>query len=516
MANDMDGSSSEFSAQEVGHAFVSQFYRILYESPELVHKFYQDSSTMSCPGSDGALTTATTMKGINDLILSLHCKDYKAEIMTADAQTSYMEGVIVLVTGCLTGKDNVRRKFTESFFLAPQEKGYFVLNDVFRFVDDDTLPVGKSFEVKKDVDKDSPAAPDPESTEVLSNSLLNHTAPAAKESITNNNAEAHDTCKGEERLTVGEAVIHQADSSHKAVGPHVDSSRKVVAPHVDSSHKVVAPTVDSSHKVSKPVVQPAFNVQEETPKKSYLDIVKFRKDSAGAAANASNAAGKTPSSNTVQHSHGSVENTGGQQSQGTAPSVAGQQQQLAAAASAVAPDDSGPNENNGRGRSVDLAEDKGFSIYIGRLPSEATVEQVESEFKRFGPIKRGGVQVRSNQDFCFGFVEFESQDSMQAAIKMRQIHIGGQDAYIEEKKTTTRVSNGVRSSPSGRGGSFRNGRNDYPRRGDYGNYPSGRGGYGRNDYGRRGDFSNGARSGDAYQKLHANEGSRGGRQGDTK
>lgn len=63
-------------------------------------------------------------------------KNYKAEIKTADAQDSHQEGVIVLVTGCLTGTDNVRRKFTQTFFLAPQEKGYFVLNDIFRYVEE--------------------------------------------------------------------------------------------------------------------------------------------------------------------------------------------------------------------------------------------------------------------------------------------------------------------------------------------------------------------------------------------
>jgi hypothetical protein len=33
------------------------------------------------------------------------------------------------------GFDN-KRKFVETFFLAPQEKGYFVLNDVFHFIDE--------------------------------------------------------------------------------------------------------------------------------------------------------------------------------------------------------------------------------------------------------------------------------------------------------------------------------------------------------------------------------------------
>lgn len=44
--------------------------------------------------------------------------------------------MILLVTGCLTGRDNVRKKFTQTFFLAPQEKGYFVLNDIFRYIEE--------------------------------------------------------------------------------------------------------------------------------------------------------------------------------------------------------------------------------------------------------------------------------------------------------------------------------------------------------------------------------------------
>ncbi|KAI4296159.1 hypothetical protein L6164_036140 [Bauhinia variegata] len=42
---------------------------------------------------------------------------------------------MVVVTGYLKGKDNRKRKFIQFFFLAPQDVGFFVLNDVFRYVD---------------------------------------------------------------------------------------------------------------------------------------------------------------------------------------------------------------------------------------------------------------------------------------------------------------------------------------------------------------------------------------------
>lgn len=74
-------------------------------------------------------------QAINEKILSLDYGEFNAEITTVDAQESYNGGVLVLVTGYLTGKDSVTRKFTQSFFLAPQDKGYFVLNDMFRYVD---------------------------------------------------------------------------------------------------------------------------------------------------------------------------------------------------------------------------------------------------------------------------------------------------------------------------------------------------------------------------------------------
>lgn len=40
---------------------------------------------------------------------------------------------------------------------------------------------------------------------------------------------------------------------------------------------------------------------------------------------------------------------------------------------------------------------EGHSIYVRNLPYDATVEQLDEEFKKFGPIKRDGIQVRSSK-----------------------------------------------------------------------------------------------------------------------
>ena len=42
-----------------------------------------------------------------------------------------------MVSGSVHVKDfSGQKKFAQIFFLAPQEKGYFVLNDIFHFIDE--------------------------------------------------------------------------------------------------------------------------------------------------------------------------------------------------------------------------------------------------------------------------------------------------------------------------------------------------------------------------------------------
>jgi RNA recognition motif-containing protein len=86
------------------------------------------------------------------------------------------------------------------------------------------------------------------------------------------------------------------------------------------------------------------------------------------------------------------------------------------------------------------------SVYIKNLPTNITPAEVEEEFVRFGPIKPGGVNVRSQKlGVCYAFVEFENTSSAQSAIEASPVSIGGRPAYVEEKRTMG--SRGLRISP---------------------------------------------------------------------
>ncbi|XP_039033536.1 nuclear transport factor 2-like isoform X2 [Hibiscus syriacus] len=352
------------SAQVVGNAFVEQYYHILYNSPELAHKFYHDSSVLSRPDSNGMMTSVTTMQGINEKILSLDYKNYKAEISTADAQKSYKEGVIVLVTGCLTGKDNLKKKFAQSFFLAPQDNGYFVLNDVFRYVED-----GESLEKQKvNGVYDAPRVP----------SAAEHEPPQGVDPSPTDAT----TAFVEENQNVVEQVAEPSDKERQLVNEQEALS-------VSHSH---------SHSNDIPVVvESTSSAQEDTPKKSYASIVKVPKGNSG------------PTRVYVPTNSSRVMPRETESQPLVSPAPAPPE---ACAPSSIEFDAT---------ESTDIPEEvEGHSIYIKNLPFNVMPAQLEQEFKKFGPIKQGGVQVRNNkqQGYCFGFVEFLSLSSMNDAIQV--------------------------------------------------------------------------------------------------
>lgn len=78
------------------------------------------------------------LQQIHTMVMSLNFA--AIEIKTINSLESWNGGVLVMVSGSVKTKDfSARRKFVQSFFLAPQEKGYFVLNDIFQFIDDGTF-----------------------------------------------------------------------------------------------------------------------------------------------------------------------------------------------------------------------------------------------------------------------------------------------------------------------------------------------------------------------------------------
>ena len=88
---------------------------------------------------------------LNDIFRYTETSDYQQQKLnheskavpalspTVDTQESYNGGVLMLMSGKLSGKDSTVRIFSQAFFLAPKEKGYFVLNDIYTGTDETDL-----------------------------------------------------------------------------------------------------------------------------------------------------------------------------------------------------------------------------------------------------------------------------------------------------------------------------------------------------------------------------------------
>ncbi|GAA6050287.1 hypothetical protein JCM3770_002772 [Rhodotorula araucariae] len=136
--------TAEADSARIGWAFLSQYYSFLNKDPARLHCFYTKRSTLihSTEGEDA--TPCYGQQEIHAKIMSLQLEDCKVYISNVDSQGSAEHGIIVQVIGEMSNANGPWRKFAQTFFLAEQLNGYFVLNDICRYIkeegDDDVSP----------------------------------------------------------------------------------------------------------------------------------------------------------------------------------------------------------------------------------------------------------------------------------------------------------------------------------------------------------------------------------------
>ncbi|KAG8371720.1 hypothetical protein BUALT_Bualt13G0117500 [Buddleja alternifolia] len=431
----------------VGNAFVQQYYHILHHSPGLVHRFYQDISKLGRPEDDGSMSITTTMQAINEKIVSLNYVDFRAEIKSVDAQESFSGGVNVLVTGYLTGKDSTVRNFTQSFFLAPQDRGYFVLNDMFRYVDNvDPIPVLVS-------DVVVPIAAEPIPAPVQENHVSEENTPSAEETAAGevyNPSEDEDVPITEEEVPVAEVVDEVQDDAQMLV---------------ESSGKI-----------------------EEVPKKSYASIVMHLKENAASFSPPPAASRKAPPKKVEQvnptfvpapdgpiSSSESVDNEHNQEADGYSIYIKGLPMNATDAALEEVFKKFGTIKSDG----IQVRSNKLQGFCFGFV-----------EFEDASSVQKA-LEVINVQTFGKGDTNFMNPLKLytvnpRVGNEASPVLIGGRHAVIEEKRSTSSRGNNRGRFQYGRGSGFRN---DGVR--GRGNYGGGRGGYYRGgDFNGRSDFVN--------------------------
>ncbi|KAJ4728330.1 ras GTPase-activating protein-binding protein 2-like [Melia azedarach] len=422
---------------QVGSYFVGQYYQVLQQQPDRVHQFYSDASTMIRVDGDST-DSASAMLEIHSLVMMLNFT--AIEIKTINSLASWNGGVLVMVSGSVKTKEfSGRRKFVQTFFLAPQEKGYFVLNDIFQFIEDEPIyhhpaPVLSENQFDTQLSASSPLPEQPASDYGLEeeareyvNSVHIEDDPVDKYSIPEQQEE-------EETEPEPEVVVEETPAE------------EIPASFPTDVNTVQAPPLSA---VEEPVGEPQ--------KKTYASILLVAKSQ-----NASSAATQpsfSKSASTTSDWNPTPQPTASQQSNYALSFVP------ESGVSSYVPESG--FEAMDENLSLDEGEVK--SVYVRNLPSAVTAAEIEQEFKNFGRIKPDGVFVRNRKDVvgvCYAFVEFEDISGVQNAIQASPIHLAGRQVYIEERRPN--------SSSTSRGGRRGRGRGSYQTEAPRGRF-SGRG-----------------------------------------
>lgn len=157
----MTNSDSSVVPSEVGWQFVPQYYTFVNKHPQRLHCFYTKTSTF-IHGTEGEeITPCHGQQEIHAKITSIGFEDCKVFIHSVDAQSSANGGIILQVIGEMSNNAEPWRKFVQTFFLAEQPNGYFVLNDIFRFLKEESPEGDEASEAESDAaaTEESPAVP---------------------------------------------------------------------------------------------------------------------------------------------------------------------------------------------------------------------------------------------------------------------------------------------------------------------------------------------------------------------
>ncbi|XP_042412424.1 nuclear transport factor 2-like isoform X1 [Zingiber officinale] len=395
-------------AVQVGAFFLKNYYPILQQQPELVHQFYTELSSMV--RFDGTATeSATGMVQIHHLVMCLNFKGI--EIKSAHSLESWNGGVLVMVSGYVELEDySSRRKFVQTFFLAPQEEGYFVLNDIFHFLEEEhihqhpaaLMPQG---EFETDMKESSPASETVSVRDYTPGEVQAQDMAPPIHVEENATAEKYNTVEAPQQLSVSDERLDE---------PPQDSASYPVA--LETMREPSPPTAPE---------EPAG----EPTKHTYASILLAKGQSGLPTHQLAVAKG---SQITSERAHS------------TQPIP--QQPQPA-----IISEKSGSESIE----EVLLVEDEGDikSVYVGNLPSSISISDLQQVFKHFGKLRPDGVSIRSRKesDVFYAFIEYEDVIGVQNALKASPVQLNGRLIHVEGRRPNSGISRGKRERGRGRG-----------------------------------------------------------------
>ncbi|KAK3340982.1 hypothetical protein B0H65DRAFT_278003 [Neurospora tetraspora] len=472
---------------EVGWYFVEQYYTTLSKNPEKLHLFYGKKSQFVYGQEAEISSVSYGRQGIQERIKGLDFQDSKVRISNVDSQGSG-DNIVIQVIGETSSKGAEPKKFVQTFVLAQQPSGYFVLNDMLRYIKE---------EVEEEVEEpaqEAAAAPEEE-------------APAQPEAPVEAAAEPVEEAKqpepeaaeldastvdqkleevAEEETPAAEPVEAAAEPVEEAKQPEPEATpeqapepekviEEITREEVKKPEEPKAPSPTPAPVAAPAAAPPAAEPEKpkEPPKpKTWANLVAV-------------AAGPKPVVPLTKAATPAVP----AQTRAAAPAAA---QQPAAAPqateTAAAPKEqanewqTAETKRQSRPQSMAASAEKETAMaYIKYVTDKVKEEELKGLLSSFGEL----VYFDINRTKNCAFVEFKTQAGYNAAVAANPHTVNGENIVVEQRRPKSTAFGGSNYGSAGRGGAAGRGRGGFEG-GRSGSQSGGRGGFGGQSRGRGG------------------------------
>ncbi|KAL2048509.1 hypothetical protein N7G274_000421 [Stereocaulon virgatum] len=488
------------SKDEVGWYFVEQYYTTLSKNPETLHLFYNKRSQFVSGVEAEKVDVSVGQHAINDRIKELDFQDCKVRVTNVDSQESF-KSIVVQVIGEISIKAAPHRKFVQTFILAEQPKGYFVLNDIFRYIVD---------EEEEEMENGHPSQePAPTSAPEAEPETLTTSADPVQQQ---HDVEEVDK-KLEEESLLNLASPDESPASASAVNGHtateptkVDHAEDAPAAAVKTSKETVETPEQAAESTAvediperprdpdpTPVASPPKPTQtapfeptapaapsKPAAPKTWANLVAANRIASPAVPNGASSTAATPPPSQPKTA-ASTTNQSVTPTISTSDESPAKVQQNGNSGWQMAGSDN--NKKHGRQQSQSVSGQDKVMAYVKNVTEKVDASILRTMLEKYENGKLPYYDV-NRQKNC-AFVEFTDQAAYNAAVAANPHTIGGEQVYVEERRPRANAfggnfagrggMRGGRGGSEGRPGS--QGRGGFPKDGGRGGFVSrGRGG----------------------------------------
>ncbi|KAF2234045.1 hypothetical protein EV356DRAFT_515718 [Viridothelium virens] len=462
-----NSNSAGLPSDEVGWYFVERYYTTLSRQPEKLFLFYQKRSQFVSGVEAEKAPVCVGQKAINDRIKELDIQDCKVRVTNVDSQSSD-ENIVIQVIGEISNKSAPHRKFTQTFVLAKQTNGYFVLNDIFRYIieDEEFEGTGESEELQQNQAVPSGIQePKPSTEETEPRTLTSSDDPAAQEAdAAQVDRELEQKVLKEDAMELGESdppVNGAANTEDAGSVQHTEDAPAVAAPAVpeetdpaaDTETAPAAPEFEAEKPkapeptpiASPPPASTAPPVVTAPPPKpaapkAWANVAPAAPKTWANLAAAANNRIATPATPAVQPTPSPAANQAKQTppappSTTNAPTGPAAQTTSNEAAAAGSPQDEWQSVNHEHNKRQPRAqpaqsEQPNSRAYIKNVYESVDGDELKKTLEKYGEIAYFDISRQKN---C-AFVDFATPAGYQAAVAANPHVLGNDRIFVEERR----------------------------------------------------------------------------------